>query len=317
MKNTVIVTTYNGEKYIEEQLKSILMQTCSPQEVIISDDGSIDKTTEIINEFIKKNYLEEKWRLIECTERKGVTKNFIDTAKLAKGEFIFFSDQDDQWELDKIEKMSQVLLNYSVRVVACTSICIDSKGNEKKSLCSKVKSGDGKLHFSSFTEQIRDTRSSGHALAFKKDILIEISEWIVEYDLPFDLPFALYATATDKKFALLQVPLVKRRVHDNNASTPTFTLKEKVENWGTRVKSVELKLKLMKATYYFWGKDVIGEKDYRCLKRSIIFLEKHLSHLQKREPFKLFKDMFYCNPMIWRILLIVDFLSAFFKGIKK
>ncbi len=99
-KVSVVMCTYNGAKYIREQLDSIVNQTYPLYEIIIQDDGSTDDTIKIIEEYlVKYPYI----RLNINKEKKGINGNFFSAMLLAKGEYIAISDQDDIWELDKIE----------------------------------------------------------------------------------------------------------------------------------------------------------------------------------------------------------------------
>lgn len=111
MKVSVVMTSYNGEKYIYEQMLSIYEQTMMPNEVIISDDCSQDKTVEIIENFIKDHNL-KNWKLIINSRNKGWMQNFIEVLAKAQGNYIFFSDQDDIWYKNKIETMVTVMENH-------------------------------------------------------------------------------------------------------------------------------------------------------------------------------------------------------------
>ena len=64
MTVSVVMSSYNGEKYIREQLESLLMQTRKIDEVIIADDCSSDNTVAIVEDFIRKNNLKSNWRII-------------------------------------------------------------------------------------------------------------------------------------------------------------------------------------------------------------------------------------------------------------
>ncbi|OUP49752.1 glycosyltransferase [Lachnoclostridium sp. An181] len=107
---SVVLCCYNGEKYIEEQMESLKNQTRQPDEVLIFDDCSTDKTVEIIKKYIAANQL-KTWSITVNENNKGWKTNFIDGLKKAKGEIIFPCDQDDIWYLDKIEKMAGILEN--------------------------------------------------------------------------------------------------------------------------------------------------------------------------------------------------------------
>ena len=109
MKISVAMATYNGEKYIVEQLDSIRNQTRPADEVVICDDCSTDRTVEIVNRFICEHNLEEKWR-IEVNERNlGYASNFIGALRKTTGDYIFFCDQDDIWVPDRVEVMTGLM----------------------------------------------------------------------------------------------------------------------------------------------------------------------------------------------------------------
>ncbi|MCX8523566.1 glycosyltransferase family 2 protein [Chryseobacterium formosus] len=92
MKASVCLATYNGEKFILEQLASILEQIASNDEVIISDDGSTDQTLNII-----RNINDKRIKIIFNTGERGYTANFQNALKESIGDIIFISDQDDVW----------------------------------------------------------------------------------------------------------------------------------------------------------------------------------------------------------------------------
>ena len=99
---SIAMTTYNGEKYIVEQLESILDQTYSNLEIIICDDISNDKTVDIIKQYQKKD---SRIKIYINKENLGFKKNFEKAISLCSGEFIALSDQDDIWKKYKIEKL--------------------------------------------------------------------------------------------------------------------------------------------------------------------------------------------------------------------
>lgn len=103
-KVSVVITTYNGSKYVEEQLDSIRDQSRSADEVLILDDKSFDRTQELIKSYISKNGL-STWRLIENETNVGWRENFKNGFDLCTGDYILPCDQDDIWHLDKIERM--------------------------------------------------------------------------------------------------------------------------------------------------------------------------------------------------------------------
>lgn len=109
---SVCMATYNGEKYIFEQLKSIL-KSDKITEVIVSDDGSTDKTKTIIESFNDKRI-----KIIKGP-KKGLIKNFENSIKNANGNFIFLSDQDDVWLDNKVDIMLEKLCKYDLVCSDC------------------------------------------------------------------------------------------------------------------------------------------------------------------------------------------------------
>lgn len=107
IKTSVVMAVYNGQTNIIQQLESLKNQTKIIDEVLIWDDCSTDNTVEIIQSYITKNKLENRWNLKVNEENVGWRKNFIDLMQAANGEVIFTCDQDDIWSNDKILKMTQ------------------------------------------------------------------------------------------------------------------------------------------------------------------------------------------------------------------
>lgn len=101
---SIALCTHNGEKYIAAQLQSILQQTKLPDEIIICDDYSTDNTVEIIKKTFNENFFNNFKIEINNPALKTI-KNFERAISLCSGEWIFLSDQDDIWDIDKVEKL--------------------------------------------------------------------------------------------------------------------------------------------------------------------------------------------------------------------
>lgn len=136
---SVVLCTYNGAKYIAGQVDSILAQNYRPLELIISDDASTDGTQTIL-----KNYATEPGVHIFYQEKNtGVTNNFAFAASKAKGELIAFSDQDDSWMENKIEKLAGAIGDSPL--VYSNSLLVDEEGKSlgiKLSDLKRMYSGD-------------------------------------------------------------------------------------------------------------------------------------------------------------------------------
>jgi len=113
MKISIALCTYNGEPYLKEQLESLLNQTRLPDELIIHDDRSTDKTVEIIQDFKQKTPFPVS--LYTNEENLGFTKNFEKAISLCTGDIIFLSDQDDVWLPEKIETI-EAEFNRSAKI---------------------------------------------------------------------------------------------------------------------------------------------------------------------------------------------------------
>ena len=119
MTTVVVLSAYNGEKYILEQLISLLKQTRQPNAVVIRDDCSTDKTVEIIKDFISCNDL-INWRLEVNKKNEGWKKNFHDLIIAAQEDLIFPCDQDDMWHSTKIEEMATIMESHDeIDLLAC------------------------------------------------------------------------------------------------------------------------------------------------------------------------------------------------------
>jgi glycosyltransferase involved in cell wall biosynthesis len=99
-KISVAMATYNGERFIREQLDSLAAQTLPPCELVVTDDGSTDATLAIIEEFCQTAPFPVHVHRNES--RLGYADNFLKAASLCEGEFVAFCDQDDVWSKEKI-----------------------------------------------------------------------------------------------------------------------------------------------------------------------------------------------------------------------
>ena len=108
---SVVIATYNGEKYIEQQLLSIINQSVKPYEIIISDDNSKDNTLSICQRIINENYTDDiKIRLLKNdVNNKGIANNFENGFKHVTGQVVFLCDKDDIWMPNKIETMLELM----------------------------------------------------------------------------------------------------------------------------------------------------------------------------------------------------------------
>ena len=156
---SVCMATYNGEKFIELQLKSILSQLSDNDEVIISDDSSTDRTLEIV-----KQIADERIKIFHHETDHGYTRNFENALKYAKGDYIFLSDQDDEWLPDKVQVTLEALKDADFVVSDC--VTEDENGNvldRSRFKTFNIKKG--------FLRLMIKTRYLGCCMAFRRNVL--------------------------------------------------------------------------------------------------------------------------------------------------
>ena len=105
-KISVVMCTFNGEKYLKEQIESIINQTYPVHELIIQDDCSTDHTMDILRKYEREyTYI----HVFSNEKQKGINDNFFSAMARATSDYIAISDQDDIWELDKIERQMEAI----------------------------------------------------------------------------------------------------------------------------------------------------------------------------------------------------------------
>ena len=130
---SVCMATYNGERFLREQIDSILCQLAPDDELIISDDGSTDGTLDIIQSYndkrIKLLHHKKKSEYAKIKYSRNfyyATDNFENALQAAQGDYIFLADQDDVWMKDKAKLMSSYLDKFDC--VMCNNQIIDTEG---------------------------------------------------------------------------------------------------------------------------------------------------------------------------------------------
>jgi glycosyltransferase involved in cell wall biosynthesis len=125
---SIALCTYNGEKYLQEQLDSFLQQTRLPDELVVCDDGSQDATVAILQDFAARAPFPV--RLSINPENLGFSKNFERAISLCEGDIIAISDQDDEWLPEKLAKFENVFLNHpEIGFVFCDAMLVDENLN--------------------------------------------------------------------------------------------------------------------------------------------------------------------------------------------
>lgn len=123
---SVVIPLYNKESYIIQTLRSVMNQTYANLECIIVDDGSTDKSVEMVSKFISEHEL--PWRLISQMN-SGQTKARNHGIRLARGEYIAFLDSDDLWPVNKIELQVEAMEKNPNSVLILSSYAIFDEGS--------------------------------------------------------------------------------------------------------------------------------------------------------------------------------------------
>lgn len=158
------MATYNGQKFIKEQLKSILCQLKIYDEIIISDNFSNDKTLEIIESFKDNRIKIFSNRRISNNGRLNCIQNFENALSKCSGDYIFLSDQDDVWHPDKVKTCCEYLVKYDLIVSDCNVINEDDSCIAE-SYFKQRKSGVGLM------KNLISNSYLGCCMVFKKEIL--------------------------------------------------------------------------------------------------------------------------------------------------
>lgn len=222
MTLSVALCTYNGEKYIEEQIRSILEQTMPVDEIVVCDDGSTDGTLQIIERLQADSSV--SIRVFKNQDKLGVGPNFQKAVDLCQGDIVFFSDQDDVW----IPRKTAIIAEYfdshpDVNVVFTDADLIDSNGNSMRPI-------HGTLWDYHFAEMYKyrfdkglqldcfvsgNVHATGATMAFRKSFANNHPfESLANHgEVLHDFALALFA-AEDNSLGYIAQPLIKYRLHD-------------------------------------------------------------------------------------------------------
>ena len=126
MKVSVALCTYNGERWLEPFLSSLVAQSRPPDELVVSDDGSTDATLAAVNAFSRESPFPV--RVSSTPTRLGSTFNFERAFSACAGDLIAPADQDDLWAPNKLERLGSVLVDEGAAMVFSDGVVIDERG---------------------------------------------------------------------------------------------------------------------------------------------------------------------------------------------
>lgn len=252
MTTSVCMGTYNGENYIEQQLQSILDQTKKPDEVIICDDHSEDKTAEIIRRFIDIHQLQRSWKLHCNSENKGYPANFYAAMDLCTEDIVFLADQDDVWDERKLERMCHVFdKKPGAALISCKFGLIDTEGNPINTVMAPVHSKEtGKLRPIFLEDVFYKCEWPGMVMAYRN---AWYRQWRIDGKEGGNVPeiqrvphdFLLCVRASEEnKFWQLDEKLAYHRRHENNAGGEEHRL-GRLLNKPRKIAEIETYLRML------------------------------------------------------------------------
>lgn len=237
MNVSVAMATYNGEKYIRQQIDSILSQLGKNDELVISDDHSKDATISIV-----RGYMEVDSRVkLYMNNEKGVTSNFDNAIKHTKNEIIFLSDQDDVWKPEKVETIKSYYEKHpNIHMIMSDITVVDNDLNPTiDSFYAYRGSRVGVL------KNIIKNSYIGCAMSFRKELktkILPIPRTVPMHDMWIGL-------VADMNRSALLIPekLIYYRRHEATVTTVEnqSTLKEKIL-WRFQISSLLLQSLLKK-----------------------------------------------------------------------
>ncbi len=219
MKTSVLMTLYNGEAYLIEQLDSIRNQTRVPDEVIICDDGSKDNSVSMVQEYIHKYGLEDSWRLYINEKNLGYANNFCNGMKYTQGDIVFFCDQDDVWYECKLEEMSRIMEDNAKIKLLCTEfdpfICSEDAPSIPAQFM-RYMTGSGLVEQLALNEKTIFIGSEGCVMSIRKDFFEDILEY--HFDGWAHDEFVWKMAVVSGSCYYYHKPMIKRRMHSANVS---------------------------------------------------------------------------------------------------
>jgi glycosyltransferase involved in cell wall biosynthesis len=202
---SIAVATYNGEKYLTEQLDCLLQQTYPEIEIVVVDDGSKDNTVAIVQQYCSKY---PNITLLMNEQNSGVTKTFERAIQHCNGVFVALCDQDDIWELDKIAVMVAEINTEDA--VYCNSLLVDSNN---VSMGKDFKQVMNLRSYYSGAPFLLANCIPGHAMLIKKDFLLRCLPFPTH--IYFDR-WISFCAASNNGVRYIDKQLVRYRQHETN-----------------------------------------------------------------------------------------------------
>lgn len=319
-KVSVALATFNGEKYILKQLRSLFSQGRTIDEVIICDDASTDNTVNIINDFIEQNRL-TTWHLYVNPENIGFLRNFKKTIENTTGDIIFLCDQDDIWNKTKVGSMvNRFESDERIKAIYSGFKFIDTKDNIIRVHQNIMHSNNNLIKFRiepfetvkiNFSTISSHNISPGCTLAFTrevKDIYLSKTKSICVHDWEL----ALIASFLDGLY-FFNTPLTNYRIHPTNTIglSELISIRSKIQaiKYNVRLdKAKEIYSCLQAMNVYHY---LLDEDKLQILNKKCNFALLRLEALTEKNPLKICK-LYKQNDSNYKAITLKGILSDIF-----
>lgn len=290
---SIVLCTHNGEKYLRQQLDSILAQTHTHFELIVSDDASKDDTAKILEEYCQRD---QRIKFSVNPVNLGYNKNFEKAFSLASAEYIAISDQDDVWEKNKIETILKGWPPGSIFVYSLSGNFYGDDFSSRKPAPNVKYEPITHLYQLVFSSPVH-----GHACMFKKGLLSNCTPFPAT--IYYDWWMSMHAVAISSLGCIPQT-LTWHRVHGDNSSRTILSVTDKEErNLQLRAQFIYSLETFHRVAVVIKGEDkfllryveLLKKMDGKSFSAALFFCilrnRKKIFHYKKDKPFLFFSHL--------------------------
>jgi glycosyltransferase involved in cell wall biosynthesis len=310
---SVLMSSYNHEKYVAQAIESVLNQTLRDLELIIVDDGSTDKSRQIIEQYAQ---IDKRIKASFHDKNLGIPTTANDCLRQVSGQYVAYIGSDDLWVETKLEKQLEHLKNNTDKLVWSQAQVIDSKGSPTGQTITQllgVTKKSGYLFEELLKEQIILFQSLIFSADFAKGLQRDTNlRYVSDHRFIVEL-------SVNRQFTFIEEPLAKYRIHGNNITSRNKTqwMRERitlrqffVEKYGScmsnRVKADILHK--MGHAYSALGEQSIARKFYLSAfkadhfhKNSILYLLLALAARNNKKGESIAKTYYSLSAVFWPI----------------
>ena len=231
----ILMATYNGERYISEQLDSIMRQSCTSWQLFVHDDGSTDQTPAILRSYALEH---DNMTVLEYESQRGSAANFLSLLQRVEADYYMFSDQDDVWRNDKIQVSFDAMQNEETAhpgkpVIVYSDLCVTDKA--LKVVCESFwqQSNIHPEFLTKFADIAAVTPATGSTMLFNRQARQQ-AVYPANHATMHDAWVTACVLRTDGIIHPISQPLVSYRQHEDNvigaASANRITLAYRLRN---------------------------------------------------------------------------------------